>query len=180
MTAGRPFSATVDAAREGDEGAWTTLYRQFSPMLLGYLRARRAAEPEDLLGEVFAQAVRDLRSFEGSERDFRAWMFSIAHNRLVDEARRRARRPVVPAPEETIAAHGESGDVESEALARFETAEVIRLIGLLSADQQSVLLLRILGGLTVPEIARVIGKRRGAVKQLQRRGLIRLRRELDR
>jgi len=58
-------------------------------------------------------------------------------------------------------------------------ATVRRLVGRLSPDQQSVLLLRIVGDLTVEEVARVVGKRRGAVKALQRRGLVALERELS-
>ena len=178
MGGGEAFSMRLTGLRAGDDAAWAEAYRELSPVLLGYLRARGAAEPEDLLAEVFTQAVRDLGSFEGGERDFRAWLFSIAHNRLVDEARRRARRPVEPASDETIAARAETGNAETEAMDRVGSAEVTRLLSTLSEDQQSVLLLRVIGDLTVPEIARATGKRQGAVKQLQRRALLRLRKEL--
>jgi RNA polymerase sigma factor (sigma-70 family) len=146
--------------------------------VLGYLRARGAAEAEDLLEEVFLQLVRDLARFEGNERDFRAWVFTIAHNRLVDERRRRGRRPIEPAAEEVIESAGPRGDAEAEALDRIATDDVRRIIACLSPDQQSVLLLRIIGDLTIEEVARVLGKRQGAVKALQRRGLAALRREL--
>ena len=91
---GENFPGTLDAARTGADWAWTAIYRDLSPVVLGFLRARRAQEPEDLTGEVFLQVVRDLPRFAGSERDFRAWVFVIAHHRLVDEGRRRTRRPV--------------------------------------------------------------------------------------
>lgn len=178
MTRAEPASGALERARRGDRDAWAEIYRWLSPQVLGYLRARGAAEPEDLLGEVFVQAVRDLKSFSGSERDFRAWIFSIAHHRLIDEARRGARRPVDPVPTEELPTRTETGDAEAEAMARISVGEVTRLLATLSDDQRSVLLLRVLGGLTVPEVARVVGKRPGAVKQLQRRGLARLRREL--
>lgn len=172
------FTSRLRALRAGDEAAWAAAYRELSPALLGYLRARGAAEPEDVLAETFTHAVRDLPSFQGTERDFRAWLFSIAHNRLIDEARRRARRPVEPTRDEVLAARAETGDAELEAMARVGTGEVVRLLGTLSAEQQSVLLLRIIGDLTVPEIARMTGKRQGAIKQLQRRALLRLRKEI--
>ena len=176
----RPAAAPValERARQGDSAAWAELYRWLSPQVLGYLRARGAAEPEDLLGEVFVQAVRDFGSFRGSEPDFRAWIFSIAHHRLIDAARRSGRRPVEPVPTEELTANAEAGDAEAEAMAQISTGEVVRLLATLSEDQKSVILLRVVGGLTVPEVARVIEKRPGAVKQLQRRGIARLRKEL--
>ena len=178
MAAEEGLSKSVERARAHDEDAWARIYRELAPVLLGYLRARGAAEPEDVLGEVFVQAVRDLDRFDGDERDFRAWIFSIAHNRLIDERRKAGRRPLVPVPEETLAHAAGAGDVEAEALSRLGAEELTAMIGRLSADQQSVVLMRTLGGLTVPEVARAIGKREGAVKQLQRRGLARLRKEL--
>jgi hypothetical protein len=72
---GTQFPAALAAARTGAEWAWISIYRDLSPVVLGYLRARRATEPEDLLGEVFLQVARDLPAFDGSERDFRAWAF---------------------------------------------------------------------------------------------------------
>lgn len=177
-TEARAGPRAIERARQGDPAAWSELYRWLSPQVLGYLRARGASEPQDVLGEVFVQAVRDLESFSGNERDFRAWVFSIAHHRLIDEARRAARRPADPVPAEELTGHGEAADAETEAMARIGAGEVTRLLATLSEDQRSVLLLRVLGELTVPEVARVVGKRPGAVKQLQRRAIARLRKEL--
>jgi RNA polymerase sigma factor (sigma-70 family) len=178
MTPPRAGPDAIDRARSGDSEAWAELYRWLSPQVLGYLRARGASEPEDVLGEVFVQAVRDLASFSGSERDFRAWVFSIAHHRLIDESRRSARRPVETVPTEELITHETVDAAETEAMARIGAGEVTRLLATLSEDQKSVLLLRVLGELTVPEVARVVGKRPGAVKQLQRRAAARLRKEL--
>ena len=95
---GRPGSASfaglLAAAQAGDEAAWTALYRDLSPALLGFLRGSGADDAEDLLGEVFLQAVRDLGRFRGDERAFRSWMFTLAHHRLLDAKRRARRRPL--------------------------------------------------------------------------------------
>ncbi len=180
MALGSPFDAVLAAARAGADWAWEAIYHELSPAVLGYLRARGALEPEDLVGEVFLQVVRDLGRFDGGESEFRSWVFTIAHHRMLDEGRRRGRRPVDPVAPETLPEQGTSADSQEEALAGFGDAEVRRLIGQLSDDQQSVVLLRVLGGLTVEEVARAIGKRPGAVKALQRRGLGAIRRELER
>ena len=169
------FEGTLLAARAGAEWAWDRLYADLAPGVRGYLRAHGAADPDDLLGEVFLQVVRDLGRFEGGARDFRGWVYTIAHRRLIDERRRRGRRPVSPAPDAVLeAAAGEGGDVHDEATARLEEAQVREAIEGLAPDQRSVLLLRILGDLTIEEIARVLDKRPGAVKALQRRALKRI------
>lgn len=165
------FTQTLAAARQGDEAAWGRVYHELAPSVLGYLRFRGVPEFEDVAGEVFLQVVRDLDRFEGDHRQFRSWVLSIARHRLLDEHRRRGRRPVEPVTEETLVAAGPTGDVEAEALDRLGSAEVLRLIGALSPDQQDVLVLRLVGDLTVEEVAAAIGKRPGAVKALQRRGL---------
>ncbi|MGH2736299.1 MAG: RNA polymerase sigma factor [Actinomycetota bacterium] len=179
MTLGLNFDAILSAARAGAEWAWTRLYDEFSPLVLGYLRARGAAEPEDLTGEVFLQIVRDIETFSGDERSFRSWLLSVAHHRMIDAARYRARRPVEPVPHETLAGHAPAGDAETEAIEALASERVSAVIATLTPDQQDVLLLRILGDLTVEEVARVLAKRPGAVKQLQRRGLAQVKKKLE-
>lgn len=174
------FDTTLAAARAGAEWAWAVIYRDLAPALLGFLRARGAAEPEDLLGEVFLQIARDLPGFEGSERQLRAWAFTLANHRLVDDRRARGRRPVEPAPTAMLERRGPIGDVEAEATERLEAERVRGILAALPERQQSVLVLRIIGGLTVEEVAEVLGKRPGAVKALQRRGLAAVRRRLER
>jgi RNA polymerase sigma factor (sigma-70 family) len=124
--------------------------------------------------------VRDLAQFEGDERDFRTWVFTVAHHRLLDDRRRRSRRPVHPVPDDVLTRAGGVGDAEEEAMTGLTVARVRQLVGRLSSDQQDVLLLRLFGDLAVPEVAAIVGKRPGAVKALLRRGLASLRREISR
>lgn len=174
------FEESLELARKGDEQAWRTIYSLFARPVIGYLRSRGAAEPEDLAGEVFLQIVRDIGRFQGGESEMRSWIFTIAHHRLLDEARSRKRKPVVVAPKEVIEAGAPVGDAESEAFDAIEGAEVRRLLDGLTRDQRDVLTLRLVGGLKIEEIARVLGKRSGAVQALQRRGLESLKREISR
>jgi RNA polymerase sigma factor (sigma-70 family) len=180
MPFGDDFPQILAAARLGSEWAWAALYRELAPVARGYLRARGAVEADDLLGESFLQVVRDLPRFEGDEREFRTWMFTIVHHRLLDARRREVRRPVRPTPEDALVRAGEVGDVEDEAMTGLTVAQVRQLVGRLSAEQQDVLLLRLFGDLTVPEVAAIVRKRPGAVKALLRRGLASLRREISR
>ena len=71
-----------------DVGGAADAYRRLAPTVLGYLRARRVPDAEDVLGEVFLQVARDLPRFRGdSEDDLRRWVMTIAHNRMADAAR---------------------------------------------------------------------------------------------
>lgn len=179
MTLGQAFDSVFAAARAGAEWAWVELYDDLAPVVLGYLRGKGAGDAEDLTGEVFLQVVRDVGSFEGNERDFRAWTLSIAHHRLLDDVRRRRRRPV-DFEGEVVHDTSSEDDVETQALGAVEAGRVIEIIRSLSPDQQDVLLLRMIADLSIEEVARIIDKRVGAVKALQRRGLAALRKRISR
>lgn len=137
---------------------------------------QRATEPEDLTSEVFLGVFGGLGSFTGSEPQFRSWVFTIAHRRLLDDRRRLARRP----HQAPLEVDPSGGDVEAEAMESLGEQWVTSLCGRLSADQRTVLLLRIVADLSAEEVARITGKTVGAVKALQRRGLAALRRKLAR
>jgi RNA polymerase sigma factor (sigma-70 family) len=173
------FGTLLEDARRGEEAAWAEIYRSMAPAVLGYLRANGAPDPEDAHGEVFLQVARDLARFEGDERRFRAWVFTIAHHRLIDARRRVSRRPVELTAEPPEPEGEPPADAAEEALARIGAEEVRRVLAALSPDQRAVLLLRVLGELTVPEVAKALGKRQGAVKALQRRGLAAIKKRLQ-
>jgi RNA polymerase sigma factor (sigma-70 family) len=181
MTLGPSFGPALLAARVGAPWAFEAIYRDLAPAVFGYLRGQGANEPEDLASEVFVGIVRSLERFEGDERAFRTWVFSIAHRRLVDERRRLSRsleEPTDPAEMSGLASGALVGDVEEEALEMLGSG-VGRAMKALSPDQRAVLLLRILADLSVAEVASILGKSQGAVKTLQRRGLRSLVRQLE-
>jgi RNA polymerase sigma-70 factor (ECF subfamily) len=176
---GERFGGLIAAAKDGDERAWRELFEGLAPAVFGYLRASGAPDADDVLGETFLQVARDIHGFEGHEGGFRAWVFTLAHHRLIDARRRAARRPVElsadpPEPGER------ADDAAEEALARIGLERVQRALATLSDDQRAVLLLRFVGDMSIEDVARAVGKRPGAVKQLQRRGLAALKRQLVR
>lgn len=172
------FNQIIQAALVGAEWAWSMIYHDLAGSVLGFLRVRGAADPEDLTGEVFLQVVRDLGSFQGDERAFRTWVFTITYHRLLDDVRYRTRRPENSGLDEIMVHVASQEDTEKEALQSLLVVRIRNLIGRLSSDQQDVLILRLIGQLTVEEVAQALGKRSGAVKALQRRGLESLRREM--
>ncbi|SEF16833.1 RNA polymerase sigma-70 factor, ECF subfamily [Jiangella alba] len=179
MVIGADFDEILAAARAGAPWAFERLYTDLAPVVGGYARLQGSDEPEDLTSEVFLGVFAGLSSFTGSEQQFRSWVFTIAYRRVTDERRRRSRRPVIvddgPEIDEQV-----GGDAEEDALVRLGRRRVHELCAGLSDDQREVVLLRILGDLSVDEVAGIVGKSAGAVKALQRRGLSALRRQLDR
>jgi RNA polymerase sigma-70 factor (ECF subfamily) len=173
------FESVLDAARVGAEWAWTRLYDGLAPTLLGYLRAQGAPDPEGVCGEVFCQLVRDIHRFEGDEAGFRSWVFVMVHHRLVDDVRRRKRRPEAVFAPEVFASVTDPVNVEAEVIRGAAEAEIRDVLDELTEAQRDVLLLRLFGGLTLEEVARTMNRRLGAVKALQRRGVEALREKLD-
>lgn len=145
-------------------------YRDFAPAVLGYLRALRVQEPEDVLGEVFVQVVRDVGRFRGDDAAFRRWVFSIAHNRVMDSHRRNRRRPpprLEPVPE--------AGVLPPDP---FDPT-LVGALAALSFDQREVVVLRFVADLSLDAVARITRRRVGAVKALQHRALANLERALS-
>jgi RNA polymerase sigma factor (sigma-70 family) len=165
------FEAVVAAARTGDAWAVEHLYSALAPSVAGFFRLQRAPEPDDLTSEVFVGVLRNLRSFRGGEDDFRAWVFTIAYRRLSDAQRAAGRRPLVEPLEAAVEPPAPEADVEADVDRLLATRRVRALCARLPAAQRDVLLLRLVGRMTVSEIAQVMGRSRGAVKALQRRGL---------
>src|SRR5688500_18919925 len=157
MAVGEGFPEILRAAQVGAEWAWRTLYWDLAPSVTGYLRLHGVAEPEDLTGEVFVQLVRGLRSFTGDEKQFRSWVFVIAHHRIADERRPHTRKPSAPAELQTLQQVAPTGNAEEEALSRLSVGEIRRVLNALSDDQRDIMLLRIVGGLTLEETAGVVG-----------------------
>jgi RNA polymerase sigma-70 factor (ECF subfamily) len=179
MRTGLPFDDVLTAAQAGAAWAFEVLYRDLSPTVTGYLRMHGAAEPDDLASETFLGVFTGLAGFRGDEDALRAWVFTIAHRRLVDDWRRRSRRPQV-ADDPGDLAELLGGDVEEDALVGVGTETVHRMCAALPDDQRSVLLLRILADLTVEQVAQAMGRSVASVKALQRRGLRALRVEAER
>jgi RNA polymerase sigma-70 factor (ECF subfamily) len=145
----------------------------------GYLRLHGAREPDDLTSEVFLRVFDHLRDFVGEEAGFRSWVFTIAHRLLIDEHRQQSRRPQTAELSEPITESTPGGDAEADALRAIDDRHVVDVLADLAPDQREVLTLRVVGDLTVEQVAEVLGKSRGAVKSLQHRGVAALRRRLQ-
>jgi len=177
MGIGARFPGVLAAAGRGEEWAWTELYRELSPAVLGYLSGRGVRDPEDVLGECFVNVVRNLHQFDGDEAAFRSWVFTIAHHRLVEYWRGSRRRALAAVGDEEVLAGLERAPGPAQPdHALIQRAALAELLGRLSAPQRDVVLLRIVHQFSIRETARILGRTEGAVKLLQSRAIKALRR----
>lgn len=133
---------------------------------------------DDLAADVWLAVARGLGRFSGDEAAFRGWLFTIARNRLIEHRRRQARRRTEPLPLERLdgpIARAGGGDPAWLVVERLGTRETIEaLVAELAPDQAEALLLRVLGGFDVAEVARIMGRSPGNVRVMCHRALKRL------
>jgi RNA polymerase sigma factor (sigma-70 family) len=163
------LDVAIERARAGDPAGFDALFRALAGSVAGYLRARSVSDPDGITNDVFLRVFRSIHTFNGDPERFRSWLFTIAHNAALDDVRRRRRHaqeaPLSRVPEQP------GGDVEAEVMAKLAQERVHALLEELSPDQRDVLVLRIVGDLSIEQIAAVLGKSYEAVRALQRRGL---------
>jgi RNA polymerase sigma-70 factor, ECF subfamily len=168
---GEEFGSVLAAAQEGSEVAFSRLWRDGNPALLRYLRVIAPEAAEDVAAETWLQVVRGLAGFRGDERGWRAWLFTMARRRAIDEARRRSRRPE-KAIEETLPGWlPVSPDTADLALEQIGTRSALSLVARLPPHQAEVILLRVVAGLDTETVARMLGRSPGAVRVAAHRGL---------
>lgn len=172
-----PFERSIAAARVGEAWACARIYEDLKQPVTAYVRLRGATDPDDVTSETFLCVFRDLGRFEGDESDFRAWVFTIAHRRVLDSWRKRSRRPVETWLDRSVEVQG--GDAEDEAMAALGNADIAKLLDRLTPEQRDVVLLRVVADLSLEDVAVVMGRSASAIKALQHRALNALRRAVE-
>jgi RNA polymerase sigma-70 factor (ECF subfamily) len=173
-----PLDVALDGARDGDQEAFRQLFRAVQPGLLNYLRALVGeTDADDVASDAWGGIARDLGSFHGDGKAFRAWATTIARHRAIDHLRRQ--RPSVPLPVETWQKAIADDDVEREVLDGLDTATALAMIAALPPDQAQAILLRVVVGLDATAAGQVLGKRPGAIRTAAHRGLRNLADRLD-
>lgn len=162
-------AALLQRAMEYDRDALAHIYDLYHPKIYAYIYSRIGDRQiaEDLTGEVFMRILEALRSKRGWKASVAAWLYGIAHHLVADYYR--ARRKVSQPLEETTLAGDESTAVSVEE--KMLKEQMRQAISELTEDQQQVLTLKFLEGLSNQEVAHILGKSEGAVKALQYRAL---------
>lgn len=163
----------LSAALAGDPSGFSAVYSTTAPAVLGYFRARGADDAEALTQDVFVDILPKLGSVTGGEKGLRTFIFSVAHARLVDHHRRRERTPQL-SEYDPLGDSRVSSSAEDQALESLG-AGITDMLHQLNDEQREVIVLRIVADLAIEQVAEIMGKSPGAIKQLQRRGLLALR-----
>ena len=169
----------ISRARRGEADAVAELYRLHSPTIFRYFyfRVNDRGTAEDLTGEVFVKMVEGLPRYEERGVPITAWLFRMAHDRLVDHHRRSTVRQT---EELSDSQEAEGPSTEALILERAEMRRVRDLIEGLTEDQRTVIQMRFVEGYSLEETARLLKKTTGAVKALQHRALRHLGQRLTR
>jgi RNA polymerase sigma-70 factor, ECF subfamily len=160
-----PPAAPTAHARSFDD-----VFRSYAASVHNYLRGAGAFDSEDLLSDVFIDVLRGLERFEGDEGALRRWIFTIAHHRMVDEHRRRARRRRFARAQTPLRAAPTEEPLDPALVAALDA---------LTPDQREVVVLRFVADLSLETVAAMTNRPEGAVKSLQHRALRNLASTLD-
>jgi RNA polymerase sigma-70 factor (ECF subfamily) len=163
-----PEERLLIEAAQRDPAHFAELYDIYFDRVYAYIARRMGdrAETEDLVSDVFQQALANLRRFEWRGAPFSAWLYRIAANKIADRSERLGReRMIEPSPEKEEADQEEAHD----------RARAFALVRELPEDQRKVLELRFVEEKSTREVAEALGRSEGAIKQLQFRALETLR-----
>jgi RNA polymerase sigma-70 factor (ECF subfamily) len=165
----------IEAAQR-DPARFADLYEDYFELVYAYVsrRVRDRNEAQDLTAEVFHKALRSLPRFKWTGAPFAAWLFRISANMIADRAQRAAREQTIENDDDVPQTRGpqpQQADLEQSE----RRASLFRLVDQLAEDQRRVLVMRFVEEKSIREIADVLGRSEGAVKQLQFRALEKLR-----
>ncbi len=175
----------IEAAQR-DSLRFAELYEHFFDLVYAYIarRARNRDEAEELTAEVFRKALEHLPRFKWTGAPFASWLFRIASNMIADKTKRSAREISLDesgassTPALTVGLlPGSSQQTDLEDSER--RAKLFRLVDELAEDQRRVVMMRFAEEKSIREIAEMLGRSEGAVKQLQFRALENLRKEIS-
>jgi len=160
------------------ENRLAALYEEYYDKIARYIYVRIGdkSESEDLASEVFLKALKAIKSYRDSGPPMQAWLFKIAHNMIVDHLRKVSRIRTVPIDTVDIADDNDPVDITEK---KIEMEKVGAAMVQLTEEQREVIRLRFFGGLTSKDAAAVLNKTDGAVREMQRAALEKLRLVLD-
>jgi len=178
MTLGHSFESVLEAAKLGADWAWAVLYGEIAGPVTGFFRSRGVGDPDEAAGDVFFELARGLVGFEGSEDSFHTFVFVIAYKRLLVENRYSNRKLRTVLADRVLDRLHDDAEVIG-VIAEHQVSEEVRLaLEILTPEQRDVLSLRIVGGLSIDQVAEVLNRGVKNVKTLQRRGMARVRSQL--
>jgi RNA polymerase sigma-70 factor (ECF subfamily) len=168
----------VRRAQEFDEEALASLYELLYPKLYNYayLQLGDVHQAEDLASEVLLRVLESLSGYRFRGVPLTAWVFRIARNCIIDLHRRRQRRPQVGLHDGIPSTEDSPHALAERSVAHGELRQALTR---LTEEQRQVIILKFVEGMDNTSVARVLGRSQGAVKSLQHRALVSLKKILS-
>ncbi len=170
----------LEQAKAYDVNALAEIYDHYEAKIYSYIYHRVGSQPvaQDLTSQVFLRVLEAIQYQRAWDSSFSGWLYRIAHNLVIDHYRRRGRDTQVPIDDlPMLPSHSEGPEHAAE---RALTAASLRnAINRLTEEQAQVVTLRFLEGLSITEVAELMGKTEGAIKAMQYRAVTSLRRLLE-
>lgn len=170
-----------EAMSEHKSAPFTALYRHYVERIYAYCYRRTGnhADAEDLTGQVFTEALEKFDAYR-HEGKAGAWLFTIAHSRLVDYYRKRSHRrhrPLAHEGDDPALFHDtQTPSPEGRLIDDEQRRHLFAMLDMLDEDKRDLILLRYGADLTFEEIGDIVGKSEAAVKMSLYRLLAELRR----
>ena len=166
----------IKRAAGGDFEAFGELYSIYLDRIYRYVfyQVKDKMTAEDITEEVFIKAWKAISSCQGKEQTFTAWLYRIAHNRVIDIFR--SQKKELSTEMETVA---ELSDPKLKVETELERQELLNGIDCLPQNQKQVIVLKFIEGLDNREIGQIMDKNQGAIRILQMRALAKLREKLS-
>lgn len=161
----------IQQAQDGVSESFAVLYREHVQPIYRYIyyRTHDKQLAEDLTADVFTKVVEGLPRYVDRGKPFIAWLYRIAHARVVDHYRRQDRRPTSTNVED--ANLSVTPDMDSDLVKEHASQALMSAIQSLTSDQQQVIILRFIEGLPIESVATQLGKKGNAIKALQYRAV---------
>jgi RNA polymerase sigma-70 factor (ECF subfamily) len=179
-TEGPEQQELLERASRGDPDALGVLYDQYADRIHSYIyhRVGQAELAEDMTGQVFMRMLEAIRIGQAWRTSFSGWLYRIAHNLVIDHYRRRGRTTLVDLDDATpvVATHGDPVHSTEVSLDRERLRAALNL---LTEEQAQVITLRFLEEMSIAEAAEIMDKTEGAIKALQYRAVLALRRVMQ-
>lgn len=177
-------SVLASRVAAGDASSLEELYNRYGVQVfsMAYGILRDYALAEDLAQEVFMALWTRAGRFDAAKGVFRHWFLHLAHNRVIDEVRRRRRVALMDAdkaPEDATLGLVSNGDTADEAITAVLVGEAREALRALPEEQRVVIVMAYLEGATQQEIAQRTGTPLGTVKTRLRLGLSKLRQTMN-
>ncbi|MCS7220513.1 MAG: sigma-70 family RNA polymerase sigma factor [Anaerolineae bacterium] len=167
-------------AKAFDPAALSAIYDRYESRIYSYIY-HRVGDPhvaEDLTAQVFLRVLEAIQNENAWRSSFSGWLYRIAHNLVIDHYRHQARLNHISL-DEAPSILAENADPEQAAERQLQGEQLRQAINRLTEEQAQIVSLRFLEGLSITEVAEITGKTEGAVKALQYRAIIALRRLLN-